>query len=71
MDDDKDKLTLSVEEAAAALGLGRAAAYLAAARGELPTVRIGRRLLVPKAALHELLRVPSRQRLEDSNPVDR
>jgi excisionase family DNA binding protein len=57
MDDDKDKLTLSVEEAAAALGLGRAAAYLAAVRGELPTVRIGRRLLVPKAALHELLRV--------------
>ena len=60
MDDDKDKLTLSVEAAAEALGLGRAAAYLAAARGELPTVRIGRRLLVPKAALHELLHVRPR-----------
>jgi excisionase family DNA binding protein len=33
------------------LGVSRAFAYELAARGELPTIRLGRRILVPKAAL--------------------
>ncbi|MCL4853141.1 MAG: helix-turn-helix domain-containing protein [Bryobacteraceae bacterium] len=37
------------------LGLGRNATYDAAARGEIPTIRIGRRLLVPRAALDRML----------------
>ena len=37
------------------LGLGRTAAYDAARRGELPTRRLGRRLLVPVPALLEWL----------------
>lgn len=37
------------------LGLGRNATYDAAARGEIPTIRIGRRLLVPRAALERML----------------
>src|SRR5688572_24335895 len=36
-------------------GLSRSASYAAAARGELPTVRIGRRLVVPVARLREIL----------------
>jgi excisionase family DNA binding protein len=47
---------LTVDEAAAVLRLGRTAAYEAAARGELPTVRFGRRLRVPRGALLELAR---------------
>ena len=47
--------TLSVGEAAEALGIGRTLAYEAVRRGEIPTVRIGRRLLVPRAALDRLL----------------
>ena len=43
--------TLTVREAAYVLGIGRNSAYEAAHRGELPTIRIGRRLLVTKAAL--------------------
>ena len=47
----EDRLTVTVEEAASLLSLGRTAAYEAARRGEIPTRRLGRRLLVPVAAL--------------------
>jgi excisionase family DNA binding protein len=50
-----EKQTLSIAEAAKALGVGRAAAYEAARKGQLPTIRIGRRLLVPLAELARLL----------------
>jgi excisionase family DNA binding protein len=43
--------TITIEQAAQVLGLGRTAAYDAARRGELPTRRLGRRLLVPVPAL--------------------
>jgi excisionase family DNA binding protein len=46
-----DRLVLSVAEAGRLLGVSRAFAYELAARGELPTIRLGRRILVPKAAL--------------------
>ena len=45
----------SVEEAGRVLGLGRAAAYEAARRGQIPTLRIGKRVLVPIKALERLL----------------
>jgi excisionase family DNA binding protein len=47
--------TYSIEEAAQILGVGRSAAYEAARRGEIPTIRIGRRLRVPRRALDRLL----------------
>ncbi len=47
--------TLTVPEAGKVLGLGRNSSYDAARRGEIPTVRIGKRLLVPRAALAKLL----------------
>lgn len=50
--------TISVEKAAQVLGLGRTAAYEAARRGEFPTRRLGRRLVVPVPALLEWLGVP-------------
>ncbi len=52
------RTTVSVEEAARVLGLGRSAAYEAARRGQLPTRRIGRRLFVPVPALLDWLGVP-------------
>jgi excisionase family DNA binding protein len=48
-------LTYSITEAAELLGIGRNSAYEAATRGDLPAIKLGRRLLVPKAALHRLL----------------
>jgi DNA binding domain, excisionase family len=50
-----DKRTLSVSEAGKVLGIGRSAAYEAARSGQLPTIRIGRRILVPLVALERLL----------------
>jgi excisionase family DNA binding protein len=49
------RLTLTVEEAARALGISRAFAYEAVARGEIPCIRIGKRILVPIAGLNRLL----------------
>jgi excisionase family DNA binding protein len=52
---DVNRLTLTVPEAGKILGICRNAAYEAASTGEIPTVRIGRRLLVPKKALEKIL----------------
>jgi excisionase family DNA binding protein len=48
-------LTMSVPEAGALLGLGRNGSYKAAKRGEIPTIRIGNKLLVPRVAIQRLL----------------
>ena len=37
------------------LGLSRPSTYAAAKRGEIPVIRFGKRLLVPKAAIERLL----------------
>jgi excisionase family DNA binding protein len=51
--------TISVSEAARILGLSRNGAYAAVARGELPVIRIGRKLLVPKRRLMAMLEAPA------------
>jgi excisionase family DNA binding protein len=50
-----EPLTISVEDAARLLGISRGLAYEAARRGDLPVIRLGRRLLVPRARLLELV----------------
>lgn len=50
-----ERLALSVEEAGALLGISRDLAYDLVARHELPAVRLGRRLVVPRRALEEVL----------------
>jgi excisionase family DNA binding protein len=50
------RITLTVNETAKLLGIGRNQAYEAIKRGEIPgVIRIGRRLLVSEAALHRLI----------------
>ncbi len=48
-------LTLSMRGAAEHLGIGLNQAYEAARRGEIPTIKIGKRILVPLAALERML----------------
>ena len=48
-------MTLSIDEAAAVLGISRALAYELVRRGELPQLRLGRRVLVPRRALEDLI----------------
>lgn len=56
MPQETNSLTMPVwPDAGKALGLGRNATYEAIARGEIPSVRIGKRILVPRAALQRLL----------------
>jgi excisionase family DNA binding protein len=50
-----DRLVLTVAEAGALLGLSRAFAYELVARGDIPVIRLGRRIVVPKAALLEMV----------------
>lgn len=49
------RLTLTVEEAAQVLGISRAFAYESVAKGEIPCIRIGKRILIPKVALEKML----------------
>lgn len=46
---------MTVEQAARYLGIGRNAAYEAARSGELPALRIGRRVLVSRLALERTM----------------
>ena len=50
-----DRLTLSVEEAAQLLGISRALAYELVGQHRLPSLRLGRRIVVPRRALVALV----------------
>ena len=50
-----ERRTLTVDEAAQALGISRASAYKAVERGEIPTLRLGKRLVVPRTKFEEML----------------
>jgi hypothetical protein len=64
LDDIRGRGTVSVPEAGQVLGLGRDASFRSAKRGEIPTLRLGRKLRVPVPALLTLLGVPQ----TDSEP---
>lgn len=55
---EETRLTLTVEQAAKVLGIGRQLAYERVKTGEIPAIKIGRRLLVPRRALEKLLEEP-------------
>ncbi len=50
-----ERKTLTVAEAGEALGIGRNQAYKAVHDGKIPSIKIGKRLLVPKVGLDKLL----------------
>jgi len=49
------RLTYTVTEAAEILGISRSAAYECVRRGEIPSLSLGRRVVVPRQALEDLL----------------
>lgn len=51
-----DNEALRVAEVSAILHLSRSATYAAVQRGEIPSIRIGQAIRVPRVALEELLR---------------
>ena len=52
---DDRRLTLSIDDVAAILGISRGLVYGLVARGELPSIRFGRRIVVPKRAVDDLV----------------
>jgi len=57
MFEDEDGVLMSVDRAGEVLGISRSAAFRAAAKGQLPTIRLGRRLYVSRFRLEQLLGV--------------
>ena len=52
---EQTRLVFSVQEISRLLGLSRASTYEAVRVGSIPSIKVGRRILVPKSALRELL----------------
>jgi len=59
--EETERLTLNVPEAGRLLGISRSTAYALVNSGYLPAIRLGKRILVPRAALERLL--------EDTNGI--
>jgi excisionase family DNA binding protein len=57
-----EKLTYNVQEIAQLLGIGKRTAYSWVNQGEIPSIRVGRRILIPKKQFEEWL--------EGSKPTD-
>ena len=62
LSDIEARLTLSIDEVASVLELGRTAAYEAARRGDIPSRRLGRRVIVPVPAFLDWLGATSTER---------
>ncbi len=55
MGNNNERLTYDVGMAAKLLGLSRNSAYLACLNGQLPHLKIGKRILIPRIALERML----------------
>ena len=49
------KITYTVTEAAELLGISRSSAYECVRRGEIPSLTLGRRVVIPRRAFEALL----------------
>lgn len=65
-DQEIERATLSVMEAAMIMGVSKNVAYEAVRQGEIPSIRLGGRILVPRTALERLLKTGNR-----TKPVSR
>ncbi len=61
-----EALVYDVPTAGKLLNLSRATAYSLAAQGIIPTIRFGKRLVVPRKALEELLQSASKPKDDTS-----
>lgn len=50
---------ITIEKAAAVLSISRAHAYKCVGTGEIPTIRLGGKRVVPVSALREMLKLPA------------
>ncbi len=55
MEEELERIVYTVTEVAEILRISRPTAFQGVERGEIPHIRVGRRILIPKAALEKLL----------------
>jgi len=55
MSEEKKDFVMTVREAAAMLRVSRGSAYQGVQRSQIPSIRVGKRILIPKAALLRML----------------
>jgi excisionase family DNA binding protein len=70
MNNSEGPYAISVPEAAWRLGISRSFAYQLVQRGELPSVRFGRRIAVPRQELERFIRSAVRD-WNDARDADR
>ena len=56
-----EEVSVPVEVAGEALGIGRCSAYTAIKNGEIPHIRIGRRIAVPTAPIRRMLGIDEKK----------
>jgi excisionase family DNA binding protein len=59
------RLTYTVPEAAKMLGISRSSAYECVKRGELPAIALGRRIVITRSALEQLLGTLTEHRVDE------
>ena len=62
--DSQERLAFSVDEARRLLGLGRGSMYEAVRTGQIPSIRIGRRIIIPRVGIEQLLAKASMNTLQ-------
>lgn len=62
-----ERKVLTVLETARVLGISRALAYHLVARGQLPCIRLGRRIVIPRHALDAMLKSDLSDVLQEGN----
>ena len=55
MSEPVQRRTYTVHEVATILGIGRNTAYEVCRNGDIPTIRVGGRILIPRDAIEDLL----------------
>ena len=63
----ENTLVYSVAEVAALLGIGRSKAYELVRSGTIPSLRLGRRIVIPKLALSRLLAECAHQNADEAD----
>ena len=56
-----ERLTVSVSQAAELLGIAKNSAYAACARGDIPSLKIGKRIVISRVAIDRLLAAGTNQ----------
>lgn len=65
----EEKMVYTIQEFARILGIGRSLAYELARRGEIPVLELGRRKLIPKTAVEQMLQAAATGNTDNRSPM--